>query len=78
MSRPFRDPTIALPHFMGSDIKYQIEGAVDNLPKGYDIVTFSAGENMPIIAGMANDDVDTFSIPEFGWDGETWIEIGFL
>ena len=74
-----------LTRFIGSEIATAIVAAVEALPRTTEIVTFKAGENMPITAGlvfhegMSNDENELLGwIPEFAWNGEKWEEIGYL
>jgi hypothetical protein len=71
-----KEPTVR--KFIGSEIASAIVNAVEALDRDEQIVTFSAGENMPITAGIHREDEGIDQIPEFAWDGEHWNEIGYL
>jgi hypothetical protein len=67
--------------FRGSEIAAEIVKAVELIPAGREIVTFNAGENMPITFSLARQEIDQSThddIPEYSWDGERFVEIGFL
>jgi len=70
------DPTLTL--FRGREIATAIVNAVEAIPAEYEIVTFSAGENMPIRCAFVTEDDDGGFIPEFAWNGEAWEMIGYL
>ena len=63
--------------FAGREIGPAIVEAIEAVRRDQEIVTFKAGENMPITAGLATDENDGF-IPEYAWTGEKWEEIGDL
>lgn len=70
-----------LPTFLGKAINPALVEAIEAIPADCEIVTLSAGENMPIKCAFARElDPDEYAglIPEYVWDGEAWIEIGFL
>ena len=64
--------------FMGREIATAIVDAVEAIPEDCQIVTMSAGENMPIRCAFAADDADDGFIPEYAWTGVKWDEIGYL
>jgi len=67
-----------LTKFRGSEIATAIVNAVEALPAEAEIVTLSAGENMPIRCAFTVIEEDAGLIPEFAWDGARWNEIGYL
>jgi len=70
-----------LPTFLGKAINPALVEAIEAIPAHCVIVTLSAGENMPIKCAFTPEYEDgdyAGLIPEYVWNGEAWIEIGFL
>jgi hypothetical protein len=68
----------ALPKFLGREISTAIVEATEAIPSDCEIVTFKAGENMPITCAFVAMGDDLGIIPEYAWDGTKWNEIGQL
>lgn len=69
-----------LPTFLGKAIGPALIEAIEAIPADSEIVTLSAGENMPIKCAFVREDYGEYAglIPEYAWNGEKWEEIGFL
>lgn len=70
-----------LRRFLGREIGPAIVAAVEAIPDGCEIVTFKAGENLPILCAFIPENFyegGSGFIPEYVWTGETWEEVGFL
>lgn len=75
---PKFDPLLC---WTGRSIAHEIVKAVEAISDDNEIVTFKAGENMPITCAFVDDTFYNNSggmIPEYAWDGEKWREIGYL
>lgn len=73
-----KNPTLRL--FTGREIAAAIVQAVEAIPADCEVVTFKAGENMPITSCFCveGSDETILGFPEYAWDGEGWRNIGHL
>ena len=83
LSKLIEQPSIR--KFLGNEIHIEIARSIEALlPGDVSIVTFSAGENMPIKCAFVTEDYyspnteNNGNIPEYAWNGQTWDEIGVL
>jgi hypothetical protein len=70
---------MTLPKFRGAEIRTEIIKAMETIPEAREIVTMSAGENMPITVSLAPQEITvTDDIIEYAWTGDGFVEIGVL
>lgn len=66
-----------LRRFLNSEIAPAIVAAVEAIPSGFEIVEFKAGENMPITATFAPEEVGLEEVADpftdHSWNGEQWV-----
>jgi hypothetical protein len=73
--------TQIVPTFTGSETAAHLQMALAALPAGAEIVTVSAGENMPILIAWVPEDGYselTGYIDEYAWNGSGFDHYGFL